>query len=97
MSELKFDWNPQKAIINEQKHKVTFEEAKSVFYDENARLIYDPEHSLDEDRYIILGMSDIMRLLIVCHVYQENDECIRIISARLANKQERQQYRQFLR
>lgn len=76
---------------------MSFEEARGVFYDKNARLIYDPEYSENEDRYILLGMSDLMRLLIVCHLYQENDELVRIISARLANKQERQQYRTLFR
>lgn len=59
-----------------------FEEAQTVFYDENARLMFDPEHSHSEDRYILLGMSSSLRLLVVCHLYQENDELIRIISAR---------------
>ncbi len=57
MSELRFEWDDRKAIGNERKHGISFEEAKSVFYDDNARLIYDPEHSLDEERYILLGMS----------------------------------------
>lgn len=93
MDKLQFEWDEQKAIANQQKHNVSFEEAKSVFYDRNACLIYDPEHSVHEDRYILLGVSNSMRLLVVCHLYQENDELVRIISARLANKQERQQYR----
>ena len=86
---MRFNWD-------EQKHGVSFEEARTVFYDENARLIYDPEHSVEEDRYIMLGISSVFRLLIVCHLYQENDELIRIISARKATKQERQQYINFL-
>ena len=95
MSELRFEWDEQKARSNQQKHGVSFEEAQTVFYDENARLIYDPEHSWEEDRFILLGMSNSLQLLLVCHLYQENDELIRIISARRATKQERQQYRDF--
>ncbi|MDJ0621040.1 MAG: BrnT family toxin [Calothrix sp. MO_192.B10] len=93
---MRFDWDEQKAESNEQKHGVSFEEARTVFYDENARLIYDPEHSVEEDRYIMLGISSLFRLLVVCHLYQKNDELIRIISARKATKQERQQYIDFL-
>jgi uncharacterized protein len=66
-----------------------------VFYDENARLRYDTDHSLDEERYIILGISRMLRLLVVCHVYREEQEIIRIISARISTKQESKQYRGF--
>jgi uncharacterized DUF497 family protein len=69
MSELSFDWDDQKAKTNERKHGVSFEEARTVFYDENARLRYDPDHSLDEERYILLGISGLFRILIVCHVF----------------------------
>jgi uncharacterized DUF497 family protein len=95
MDELRFEWDEEKARINEQKHGISFEEAQTAFYDENARLIYDPEHSLEEERYILLGMSSFLRVLIVCHLYRENDELIRIISARKATKQEHRQYRNF--
>jgi hypothetical protein len=95
MSELRFEWDEQKANFNEQKHGVSFREAETVFYDENARLMYDPEHSQEEERYILLGMSSSLRLLVVSHLYRENDELIRIISARKATKRERQQYREF--
>jgi len=95
MSELSFDWDDQKAKTNERKHGVSFEEAQSVFYDENARLRYDSDHSLDEERYILLGVSSLFRLLVVCHVYRQDDVIIRIISARKATKQEIQQYRKF--
>lgn len=67
MSELRFEWDEQKAESNQQKHGVPFEEAQTVFYDENARLMFDPEHSPSEDRYILLGMSSSLRLLVVCH------------------------------
>lgn len=96
MSEIEFEWNLSKAQSNERKHGVSFEEAQTVFYDENARLIYDPEHSIEEDRFLMLGMSNEFRLLIVSHLYKEIDRLIRIISARLATRRERQQYEDFL-
>jgi uncharacterized DUF497 family protein len=103
MSEIEFEWNLSKAQSNERKHGVSFEEAQTVFYDENARLIYDPEHSIEEDRFLMLGMSNEFRLLIVSHLYKESDvydglrlRLIRIISARLATRRERQQYEDFL-
>ena len=95
MKKLTFDWDRDKELSNQKKHKVSFQEAKSVFYDQNARLIHDPEHSLSEDRYILLGISSSSRLLIVCHCYQENGQVIRLISARLANSREHQEYREF--
>ncbi|NJP10751.1 MAG: BrnT family toxin [Leptolyngbyaceae cyanobacterium RU_5_1] len=95
MSEIVFDWDEQKAQSNEQKHGVSFAEAQTAFYDENARLSYDPDHSQDEERYILLGMSSLFRVLVVCHVYRQGDECIRIISARKATKPEQQQYQGF--
>ncbi len=95
MSELRFEWDDLKAESNQQKHGISFDEAQTVFYDENARLRHDSEHSINEDRYVLLGMSSSLRLLIVCHLYQEDIELIRIISARKATKRERQQYRQF--
>ena len=92
MDDLIFEWDSVKAELNYAKHKVTFEEAKSVFYDENAVLIAAPDHStLDEDRFIILGLSSEMHMLLVCHCYRENDR-IRIISARKADLQESKQY-----
>ena len=92
MDELIFEWTPVKAELNYAKHKVTFEEAKSVSYDGNAVLIADPDHStLDEDRFIIFGLSSEMHMLLVCHCYRENDR-IRIISARKADLQESKQY-----
>ena len=95
MSELAFDWDDLKAKANERKHGVSFEEARTVFYDENARLRYDSDHSLNEERYILLGISSSLRLVVVCHVYREGNGIIRIISARKATKQEIQQYRRF--
>lgn len=87
-----FEWDPVKAELNYTKHKVTFEEAKSVFYDENAILISNPDHSsMDEDRFIMLGLSSELHMLVVCHWYRQNDR-IRIISARKANTLEAAQY-----
>ena len=92
MNEIIFEWDPAKAELNYTKHKVTFEEAKSVFYDENAILIADPDHSsMEEDRFIMLGLSSELHMLVVCHCYRENDR-IRIISARKADTLEAAQY-----
>lgn len=95
MSSLNFVWDKRKDSTNQKKHKVSFDEAKTVFFDENARLIHDPDHSEDEDRYIILGLSSALRLLVVCHCYKENDSTIRIISARKADKSEQKTYEGF--
>lgn len=94
--DLSFTWNQGKAEINLVKHGVSFNEAVSVFYDEEARLIDDPSHSAEEDRFIIMGLSSRLRLLIVCHCYRENDSVVRIISARKANKSEAQFYGGFI-
>ena len=93
MKRLEFSWDPIKAKTNKKKHGVSFEEAQSAFYDDNARLIHDPDHSDEEDRYILLGMSVVLRLLVVCHCYREQDSNIRIISARKATKREQKQYK----
>ncbi len=85
---LTFEWDEHKNAINKIKHKVSFEEAQTVFYDDRALVIDDPEHSIDEDRFIILGMSSRANLLIVCHCYRASDTVIRIISARKATKTE---------
>ncbi len=84
----KFAWDESKNLTNQTKHNVSFSEAYSVFYDEHARLIADPEHSADEDRFILLGISLNARLLVVVHTYNETDDEIRIISARKATKSE---------
>ena len=96
MNTISFVWDRKKAEINLKRHKVSFEEAQTIFSDPNARMIFDPEHSSDEDRFILLGISAGLRLLVVCHCYQEDDMVIRIISARKANKNEQQQYGSFL-
>ncbi len=92
MDELRFEWDENKNHTNKTKHGVSFEEATSVFYDENALVISDPEHSAEEERFIILGMSSRANLLIVCHCYREADMVIRIISARKATKNEEKAY-----
>ncbi|MEM6840332.1 MAG: BrnT family toxin [Cyanobacteria bacterium P01_C01_bin.120] len=96
MTDITFEWDNRKAQQNEKKHGISFEEARTAFYDENARLTSDPDHSQDEDRYILLGLSAVLRVLIVCHVYRQDDEVIRLISARKATKREQQQYQRFV-
>lgn len=81
MNSIKLEWDKQKALSNETKHGVSFNEAKTVFFDENAKVIHDPEHSDSEERFIILGFSSSARALVVCHCYKEVDGIIRIISA----------------
>ena len=92
MSERTFAWDEEKQETNIKKHKITFLEAATVFDDENALIIDDPDHSLLEDRFIIIGFSENARLLIVCHCYRADDSLIRIISARKANRKERKEY-----
>lgn len=87
-----FEWDENKNTINKTKHGISFEEAKTVFYDPAALVIDDPDHSEVEDRFIILGLSAKTNLLVVCHCYRNNDETIRIISARKATKSESGQY-----
>lgn len=87
-----FEWDENKNNLNKKKHKISFEEAKSVFYDSNALLISDPEHSYDEERFILLGLSKNLNLLVVCHCYRCSETVIRIISARKATKNETKQY-----
>jgi hypothetical protein len=96
MDKIIFTWDDRKAADNLRKHGVSFEEAATVFMDENARLLHDPDHSSDEDRFILLGLSSVIRLLVVCHAYRRDDLEIRIISSRKANKQETKQYRGFI-
>lgn len=93
MSEFHFEWDDKKAAANIGKHGVSFEEAKSVFRDEHAKLINDPDHSEDEDRFVILGFSEKLRLLVVCHCYRGGNHVIRIISARKATTRESSFYR----
>ena len=93
MSFLTFAWDPEKNLLNQTKHDgITFEEAKTVFLDDHARLIHDPLHSADEERFLLLGLSANPRLLIVCHCYRQSETEIRIISARKATKTEEKTY-----
>ena len=93
MSSIQFEWDPKKAKLNLQKHKVSFEDAQSVFSDEQALLIDDPDHSEEEDRFVLLGLSQSLRLLVVVHCYRTEGRVIRIISARKADADERSIYR----
>ncbi len=92
MDDLRFEWNPAKARENLRKHGVSFDEARTVFADEHAILLDDPEHSADEDRFALLGLSAPLRVLVVTHCYREGDAVIRVISARKAPRSERVQY-----
>lgn len=92
MSSLRIEWDAAKARANEAKHGVTFEEAGTVFLDERALLIADPDHSDQEDRFVILGLSSSLRMLVVCHCYRDSGRVIRIISARKATKSESKTY-----
>jgi uncharacterized protein len=92
MTDLRFEWDPAKDTLNQRKHKVSFEEASSAFLDENALLIDDPEHSEIEGRFVLLGLSSSLRILLVCHCYQSSESLIRIISARKADREEPQDY-----
>jgi len=88
-----FDWDENKAKTNKRKHGIAFLEAMTVFGDENAVLMDDDMHSAEEDRFILLGMSKETNLLMVCHCYKDEYDCIRLISARKANKNEEKTYR----
>ena len=90
---IEFEWDPEKAKLNKKNHNVSFEEARSIFYDEYAIQFYDEEHSeLEEDRFLMLGLSSESRILIVCHCEKDSGNVIRIISARKATKKERSFY-----
>ena len=92
MKTLSFEWDENKNAINKKKHKISFEEAQTVSYDEAALLIDDPEHSQEEERFIIMGLSQKANLLVVCHCYRASETVIRIISARKATKNESKYY-----
>jgi uncharacterized protein len=93
MNEIHFEWDEKKNRANQHKHGVSFEEAETVFFDENAIQYFDPDHSQDEDRFIMLGISLKLRVLVVCHCFRAGDSIIRLISARRANKEEAKTYR----
>ena len=92
MNQLKFEWDSEKAQANRKKHKIAFEEAVSAFSDENALVIPDPDHSEEENRFVLLGMIWSLRILVVCHCFRKNDQVIRIFSARKATTAESKQY-----
>lgn len=92
MHEPRFEWDPRKSLSNRKKHGVSFEEARSAFSDEQGRVIDDPDHSQGEDRFLLLGMSSALRLLVVCHCVREDGDVIRLISARRATSHERHDY-----
>ena len=92
MSSLRFEWDARKAASNKRKHGISFAEAKTAFLDEHARVIADPEHSDEEDRFVLLGLSTSVRVLVVCHCYRKGGDVIRIISARKADRDEIEQY-----
>ena len=90
---MRFEWDSSKAASNAKKHKVTFEVAKTVFYDDFAVQFFDEEHSFDEERFLLLGISSDAKLLLVCHCEREDGDVIRIISVRKATESEAQNYR----
>jgi len=90
---LHFEWDPRKSAENLRKHKVSFEEAQTVFYDDFGLLIPDPDHSVGEERFILIGTSATTGICIVSHCYKDKENVIRLISARKANRKEKDQYR----
>ncbi len=95
MDDINFEWDENKNQINKRKHGINFDEAKTVFYDDNAILFDDPEHSMEEERFLILGISEHENLCIVSHCYRAGDGIIRIISARKATKNETRTYNRY--
>ncbi len=92
MKKLIFEWDDLKNKSNRSKHGVTFEEAQTVFFDEKAIIFDDPDHSIDEERFLLLGFSQSLKILVVCHCFRNNESIIRIISARKATKKEQKVY-----
>jgi uncharacterized DUF497 family protein len=92
MDGLLFEWDETKSRANARKHGVSYDEAQTVFLDENAIRYFDPDHSSHEDRFLMLGMSWKLRILVVCHCFRAEDSVIRIISARKADKREAADY-----
>ncbi len=93
MDQLIFEWDKRKENANIKKHGISFEEARASFYDENAIQFFDPDHSDEEDRFILLGVSHKLNTLVVCHCFKEEETTVRIISARKADKDEAKVYR----
>jgi len=96
VAEIQFEWDSAKDAANRRKHGVSFDEAATVFEDEHALMLEDSEHSEDEDRFMLLGLSAALRILVICHCYRASDDVIRLISARKADRSERRDYRQRL-
>ena len=92
MKDIRFSWDERKAAQNARKHGVSFDEAMTVFFDENATEFFDPDHSVDEDRFLMLGISARLRLLVVHYAVRENGTQIRIISARKPTKNESKRF-----
>jgi uncharacterized protein len=92
MSAIRFEWDSTKAASNLRKHGVAFEEARTVFEDDEALLIADPEHSAAEERFVLIGLSAALRVIVVVHCERDGGDVIRIISARKADRSERSDY-----
>src|SRR5574337_931268 len=92
MDELRFQWDAEKEKINIRKHGISFDEARTVFYDEQAIQFFDPDHSEEEDRFILLGLSIKLRTLVVCHCFRESETVVRLLSARKADRDEEREY-----
>jgi uncharacterized DUF497 family protein len=92
MADIRFEWDEKKHSLNKKKHGPSFVEAQTIFADEHGLLLHDPDHSHDEERFILLGLSSSLRLLVVSHTYRKDDAVIRIISARKATRSEQEQY-----
>lgn len=92
MSSVRFVWDKRKDLTNRRKHGISFDEAETAFHDENAKVYFDPDHSETEDRFILLGVSRRLRVLVVCHCYREAESVVRIISARKADRGEQEDY-----
>jgi len=92
MNELRFEWDKRKEKTNIKKHGISFDEARTVFYDENAIQYFDIDHSKDEDRFILLGISFNLRIVVVCHCFRKSETVVRIISARKADGDEENEY-----
>lgn len=92
MADISFEWDEKKDASNIKKHGISFGEAQTVFIDESALLIHDPDHSDEEDQFLLLGLSSKFRILVVCHCYRKSAEIIRIISARKATRHEQKEY-----
>ena len=92
MNGIRFVWDEKKAWLNKKRHGISFEEAETIFYDENAIEFFDPDHSESEDRFLMLGLSVRLRVLVVCHCMREENTVVRIISARKATRFEEKNY-----